>query len=83
MLKYVYAQCVRSCALLCACACVCRAVGSNFMVVRLFNMHSMLLLGGSGGMPPQKNFGNICSEIASKSMFFQLLLVYLVISYAI
>ena len=24
----------------------------------------MLMLGGSGGMPPQKNFEKLCSEIA-------------------
>ena len=36
-------------------------------------MHSMLLLGGSGGMPPQENLKNRCSEIASESIFVNLL----------
>ena len=67
-----------------------RAVGSNFKVVRpfgtdsyiiysvegTFNMRSMLLLRGSGGMPPRKILKNRCSEIASESIFVNFCLYY-------
>ena len=43
------------------------------------SMRSMLLLGGSGGMPPRKILKNRCSEIASESIFCQLLLVVIII----
>ena len=32
-------------------------------------MRSMQMLGGSGGMPPQENFKNGCSEIESGGIF--------------
>ena len=32
------------------------------------SMHSMLMLGGSGGMPPQKILKNRCSEIESEGL---------------
>ena len=38
--------------------CICSIVKSTI------SMQSMLMLGGSGGMPPQKNFEKRCSEIA-------------------
>ena len=36
------------------------------------SMRSMLLLGGSGGMPPRKILKNRCSEIASESIFVKI-----------
>ena len=38
-------------------------VSVRFIVRRTISMHSMLMLGGSGGMPPRKILKNRFSEI--------------------
>ena len=59
-----------------------RGVGSKFGLVRqilgqisqhsvqlqVHSMRSMQMLGGSGGMPPQENLKNGCSEIEDSSV---------------
>ena len=37
---------------------------ASVIVRSTISMHSMLMLGGSGGMPPRKIFEKRCSEIA-------------------